>query len=175
MQTVREYAEALYSLSCEENLKEDIAEEIASVRDVFKENPDYLKLLSSPSIEISERLGLLEAAFKDAVHEYVLSFLKLLCEKGHIAFYGECATEFEKLVAFSNKISKAKVTSAVELTDEEREALLEKLEIKCGHKVELETSVDSSLLGGVVIEQDGRIIDASLKRRLSEVKDVMAK
>ena len=40
MQTVREYAEALYSLSCEENLKEDIAEEIASVRDVFKENPD---------------------------------------------------------------------------------------------------------------------------------------
>ena len=175
MQTVKEYAEALYALSCEENIKEEIAEEIATVGNVFKENPDYLKLLSSPSIEISQRLGLLESAFKEAVHEYVLSFLKLLCEKGHIAFYKECAIEFEKLVAFSNKISKAKVTSAVELTSEEKEALLEKLEIKCGHKVELESSVDSTLLGGMVIEQDGKIIDASLKRRLSEVKDVMAK
>ncbi len=175
MQTVKEYAQALYALACEENIKEEIMQEIAFVGNVFEENPDYLKLLSSPSIEISERLSLLESAFKEAVHEYVLSFLKLLCEKGHIIFYKECATEFEKLVAFSNKISKAKVTSAVELTDEEKEALLEKLEIRCGHTVELEYSVDSTILGGMVIEEDGKIIDASLKRRLSEVKDVMAK
>lgn len=175
MQTIKEYAQALYALACEENIKEEIADEIASVGKAFDENPDYLKLLSSPSIEISQRLGLLESAFKDAVHEYVLSFLKLLCEKGHIAFYGECAIEFEKLVAFSNKISKAKVTSAVELTKEEKEALLEKLEVKCGHKVELECNVDSTILGGMVIEEDGKIIDASLKRRLSEMKDVMAK
>ena len=175
MQTVKEYAQALYALSCEENIKEEIAQEIAFVRKIFNKNPDYLKLLSSPSIEISQRLGLLESAFKKAVHKNLLSFLKLLCEKGHISFYMECAKEFEKLVAFSNKISKAKVTSAVELTNEEKEALLEKLEIKCGHKVELSCIVDSTLLGGMVIEQDGKIIDASLRHRLSEMKDVMAK
>lgn len=175
MQTVKEYAEALYTLSCEENIKEEIAQNVADISGIFNENPEYVKLLSSPSVEMNTRLGLLESAFKESVHEYVLSFLKLLCEKGHIAFYKECAAEFEKLVAFSNKISKARVTSAVELTDEEKEALLQKLEKKCGHSVELSCSVDASLMGGMVIEQDGKIIDASLKRRLSEVKDVMAK
>lgn len=175
MQTVKEYAQALYTLSCEENIKEKVAEEIACVGKIFRENPDYLKLLSSPSVEMETRLALLESAFKEAVHEYVLSFLKLLCEKGHIGFYTECALEFKKLVDFSNKISKVKVTSAVELTKDEKAALLQKLEAKCGRTVELECSVDSSLLGGMVIVQDGRITDASLKRRLSEMKDVMAK
>ena len=101
--------------------------------------------------------------------------MKLLCEKGRIRSLAGCTEEYKKLLDIQNSISTAYVKSAVELTEEEKEKLKDKLEVQSGHAVILECSVDESLMGGLVVEIDGKVIDASLKSRLYEVKDVISK
>ena len=142
---------------------------------VFSNTPEYIDFLSSPSIPLQERLDAINEAFASSIPENVVSFIKLLCEKGRIRSLLGCIDEYKKLLDVQNSISTAYVKSAVELTDEEKEKLKDKLEVKCGHAIVLECSVDQSLMGGIVVEIDGKIIDGSLKNRLYEVKDVISK
>ena len=63
-------------------LETRILGELDEVQQLLKQNPDYLRLLSTPSIPKKERCGLLDEALRGQVHLYVLNFLKILCEKG---------------------------------------------------------------------------------------------
>ena len=65
------------------------------------------------------------------------------------------------------------MTSAVALTEGEKTTLIEKLSRKFGRTIHLECAVDPSLLGGLVVNVDGKVIDGSLKHRLQEIKEVM--
>ena len=103
----------------------------------------------------------------------VLSFLKILCEKKRIEEFAECAEQYMAMYDEMEKISNAKVTSAVELTEEEKASLKEKLEKKSGHKMVIDYVVDELILGGLIVEADGKIMDSSLKKHLKEIKDVI--
>lgn len=175
MQMSKEYAEALFALACEENRSDEYGEALNTVSDVFEKNSEYIDLLSSPAIALNERLGLIESAFSSSLPEHIVSFLKLLCEKMRIRGFVECVSEYNKLLASTKRISTATVSSALELTSDEENALKKKLEKMCGHTVLIETIVDSSIIGGMIIEIDGKVIDASLRRRLSDVKDVISR
>lgn len=170
----REYGTALFMLAKELGAENEYALALECVEEVFDCNPQYLDFLSSPNITINERLSALETAFKDSVPQNVLSFVQLLCEKGRINSLKGSVEEYKKLLNAQNRVSTAIVTSAIELTDTEKEKLQHKLEIKTGHSVILECRVDSSIMGGMLIEIDGKIIDASLKNYLHDVKDVIS-
>ena len=75
----------------------------------------------------------------------------------------------------SKSIVAATITSVVPLTDDEKQRLVEKLEKTSGKKVAAKWEIDESILGGIVVEMDDKILDGSLKRRLHEVKEVMDK
>lgn len=171
----KEYGTALFSLAMEEKAEKEYAEALDMIAGLFQENPEYMEFLASPGIPKAERIEAIDQAFGSSLPEYVVSFLKLLCEKGHIRSFQSCVSEYKKLLDVSLNISKAKVVSAVELTKEQKERLQQKLEKMSGHFVELNCSVDASLMGGMVIEMDGKVIDGSLQRRLQEVKEVMSR
>ena len=81
----------------------------------------------------------------------------------------------ERLLEALEKTSVAKVTSAVELSENEIAQLKTKLEKVTGHTVITECSVDGTLIGGITVEIDGKILDGSVRQRLYEVKEVMSK
>ena len=168
-----EYAKALFMLASEKELREDYKDGLETVDSVFKENPQYIDFLSTFSVPLSERLAALESAFGERIPRDVVSFLKILCEKKHISEFSECANDYFNLYNEIDKISGAKVTSAVELTKEEKAKLSEKLEKSSGKKMVIEYVVDESILGGLIVETDGKIMDSSLKKHLKDVKDVI--
>ena len=170
-----EYAKALFMLAAEKGMGKEYKEALDIVSEVFDANPMYPEFLSTFAIPLDERLSALEKAFSDAIPREVLSFLKILCEKKHIAEFSECAEQYTALYNEMDRISNAKVTSAVELSDDEKSALKEKLEKQSGHKVAIEYVVDKSIIGGLVVEIDGKIMDSSLKKHLKDVKDVISK
>ncbi len=174
MQMSKEYATALFMLASEENCRVEVSESLAVVVETLQDNPGYVELLSSPAVPVGERLSLIDDAFS-SLHTHVVSFLKLLCEKMMMRSFLDAAEEYQNLLAASQNVSTALVTSAVSLTQEETEALLAKLTSMCGHEVEIETTIDESLLGGMIIEIDGKVIDASIRRRLGDVKDVISR
>jgi len=170
-----EYAKALFMLACEKNCKDEYKTDLETVLAIFGENPVYPEFLSTFSIPLNERLDALDKAFSNAVSTDVLSFLKLLCEKKHISEFSECVEYYIAMYNELDKISNAKVTSAVELNDKEKAALKDKLEKASGHTFMIEYTIDKSIIGGLIVEADGKIMDSSLKKQLKDVKDVIQK
>lgn len=169
----KEYGTAMFALACESSAQDKYADALALVRDAFEREPEYGEFLSSPSVSLGDRLSTLDVAFADKVPEDVLSFLKLLCEKRRMFCLAEAIKEYMLLLDASRHVSLAKVTSAIELTDAEKQKLMTKLEAVCGGKVNAEYSVDAALLGGLIVEIDGKVMDGTLRQRLRDVKEVM--
>lgn len=174
-QLYKEYAQALFMLSLEENNMEEYLEDLKVVEDAIGDNPGFLDLLSSPSVYMSERLGIIDKVFMGNVSQYVLSFVKLLCEKKHISDIMECIKEFRALYDEFNKITFVKVTSAVELSQDEKDRLVEKLKSTSDKSINAQFVVDESILGGIIIETEGKILDGSLKHKLKDVKEGLSR
>ncbi len=173
-QMSKEYATAIFMLASEENCHEKVSESFDIMLQVFDENEAFIELLSSPAIPLSERLKLIDDAFCE-LFEYAVSLLKLLCEKMLAASFSDCVKEYKALLSDVKQVSYAKVTSAVALAEKEKETLIEKIQKMCKNTVTMETVVDSTILGGMIVEVDGKIIDASLRRRLNDIKDVISR
>ena len=78
----REYGEGLYALCAEEKLTEDMLAELQALKALFRQEPDFCRLLSNMSLPKQERVQILDSALRGQVHPYMLNFLKLLCERG---------------------------------------------------------------------------------------------
>ena len=76
------YGESLYELAKEEALCAQIGEQLTALREGFRQEPDFIRLLSSPNLTKAERCAVLDDSFRGKVHPYVLNFLKILTEKG---------------------------------------------------------------------------------------------
>ncbi len=172
-QICEEYAAALFALAAEEGVKGEIADSVKTLRALIAENPQYIDLLATPSIPLTERCAVIEEAFGGSLHEYAVSFVKLLCERGHIRELSDCLDEFLKLYEASDGVATAEVISAVPLSDGQKKALCEKLEGRLLRRVELRCTVDDSLLGGLIVSVDGKVMDGSIKRRLADVGEVI--
>ena len=172
-QTTREYAVALFTLGKETDTDKDILASLELVEQAFEENPTYLAFLSSPSIPKKERLEAIENLLEGRVHEYVCSFVCLLCEHGKIYDFKDCCEEYKSFYRMLEQVSIAKVRSVVPLSEAEQAKLKEKFQKLCGHEVHLECTLDATLLGGLVVEIDGKVYDGSLKQYLSDIKEVM--
>ncbi len=171
----REYAEALFAVACEENAKDKYNEDLKKILNVFNENPDYMEFLVCPGIPLSERINAIDEAFSGNFPQYIVMFMQLLCEKGRIKLFSQCVAEFIKLVDASKNITVAKITSAVELTQDEKENIRRKLEKSLKKGVITECIVDPTIMGGIIIETEGRVIDGSLRKSLHEVKEVIGR
>ena len=107
------YGGSLYDLAAEEGLEARILGELDEAVALFKANPDYLHLLSTPSIPKRERCGLLDEALRDQVHLYVLNFLKILCEKGTLRELSGCARAYRVRYNQAHGILEATATTEI--------------------------------------------------------------
>ena len=169
----KSYADALFSLALETNTVFETLMALKAMRDGICGTEGALELLASPSIPKDERCAVLEKAFGDVQPAHVMSFVGVLVQHGHIRELDDCVTAYTQLHDEHCRLSIAHVTSAVKLTAEEEATLTEKLSRKLDRTIHLECEVDPSLLGGLVVQVDGKVIDGSLKHRLQEIKEVM--
>ena len=174
-QLYKEYARALFVLSLEEGKTDEYASDLKIIEDALDTNPGFSDLLTSPAIKLSERLDMIDKVFSQSVSRYVLSFIKLMCEKKRLVCLKECIEEYRGLREEFKKISFVKVVSAVELSEDEKNRLVSKLEKTSGKNVNAEFVVDQSILGGIIVETDGKILDGSLKYKLKDVKEGMSR
>ncbi len=164
------YGQSLYDLALSENLTDDILSQMESVKEIFKENPDYITLLSEPSIPKKERLKLVDEAFDGQLQPYLLNFIKILIERGLLRQFSACTRRFKESYYKDHGIAEAMVTSAVALNDAQVEALKTKLEKLSGKKILLTQKTDETVLGGIRVEVEGMLYDGTVQGRLDELR-----
>ena len=163
------YAHSLFSLAEDENLVEQIFEEMAGISLLFKENPDYPRILDLPTVPLAEKCTLIDEAFGNC-HEYIVNFLKILCEKKAASLFPECSKEFENLYNIKFGIEKVTVITAVPLKHKFLERLKIKLEKESGKEVRLNPVVDKTILGGIILKTQNSQTDDSVRTRLNKIR-----
>ncbi|MBQ7088894.1 MAG: ATP synthase F1 subunit delta [Clostridia bacterium] len=172
-ETCHEYAEALYALAAEKNQEKAYLEALETAVCLLTDNPAYMELLACPAIPRDERDALLEQSFGQILPTQVVTFIQLLCAHRRIRSLKDCLEEYRLMYQTAAAMSTAQVISAVPLTEQEKERLAAALSARFGRTITLECTVDESLLGGLTVRVDGKVLDGSLRHRLHTVKEVM--
>lgn len=164
------YAKSLIELSQEQGKLERTLEDVQSFLEVTK-NRDFYLLLKSPVVSATKKLSILDALFKGKYDELTQAFLRILVNKGREAYLPEIANEFVDQYKKLKHISTVKVRSAAPLSDATLQRIREKLESSksTDEKVELVTEVDPSLIGGLILEFEDQIYDASIAHKLEKM------
>ena len=167
------YGEALYTLALEESITKQLLEELNVLRGAFCENPDFIRLLSSPNLSKQERCTVLDDSFRGKVHPYVLNFMKILTEKGYMKHFDHCCAAYEDHYNQDNGILPVTAITAVALTAGQSAKLSEKLSRATGKQVKLLNKVDPTVLGGVRLDYDGKRLDDTVSHRLDAIRGLL--
>ena len=173
-QTAKNYADALYDLAWAEKLSEEILPQLRGIRDLLRENPDYVRLMSAANLPVEERLRVLDEALRGRVHPYVLNFTKILVERGHLDCFRDCFVRYRARYAQDHGIMQATAVTAKPLSLPMLDKLSKRLSELTGQKIELDNRVDPSVLGGVRLEYNGRQLDGTLRQRLDGIEKTLS-
>ncbi len=169
----KRYGGSLYDLAAEEGLTARLLAELETAAAALKREPDYQRLLATPSVPLKERCGLLDAAFA-AAHPYTVNFLKVLCEEGAIAELSGCLSAYRARYNEDNGIIEVTARTAVALTDAQREKLCAKLAALTGKTIRLTDTLDPSVLGGVRLDWGSTRLDGTVRSRLEALGEAIA-
>lgn len=170
-ETGNAYGNALYVLAREEGKDEVIGQQLEEVCQLIKENPDYIRLMSAPTVKKAQRLEILSECFEGKVEEYLMNFMSILVENNTFEELSACQEAFAALYNADHGIIEVTAATAVKLTEEQSAALAAKLSKETGKTVRLKNTVDPSCMGGVRLEMNGRMLDGSVRARLDAIKN----
>lgn len=163
------YAQALMSLAQQHNLTEQFGETFRDLESLLTESEEFKDFVLNPVIKSQDKKSVLRQVMGDA-NPYLINFMMLLVDKRRIIFLESIIEQYLNLLRKLNQTVLAEVTSARELNDEQKRNIVEKVKaIAEARDVELKTSVDPDLIGGVIIKVGSKVIDASLRGQLRRI------
>lgn len=167
------YAEAFFEL-CREEASDrlgDILGELSTLDGILSDDPDFIKLLGTPTVPVDEKLGMIrEIIAAGGVSEYTGNLLCVLTERGRMGCFSGIVKNFRASYNEYFKIAEITVTSSVPLSEQVRENIAAKMSEVTGKTVSIREKVDPALIGGVVIDYGSTRYDGSVRSRLSELK-----
>ncbi len=164
------YGDAIFELAVSENKVDSLYEEAAAVVEAFTNNNELVKLLNHPKIDNNEKKKVVENIFQNFVSKDMTGLLILMVSKQRHNDIVSTLKYFQQRVKAYRHIGEASVTTAVELTEEQKSRIVKRLlETTSFVKFEMSYSIDSSLIGGMVIRIGDRVVDSSIKTKLDEL------
>jgi len=168
------YANALFELAQTEGVASRVEEELFRLRELLKKNPDLLEFLKDPTIQHEGRRRTLRELFQGRVHPLVLNMLITLSDQDRVGRVLHVIEEFSCRVASETEKISGEVATVVPIDNGTLQRLAAELSRITGKSVQLFQKIDPSILGGAIIKVGGQIIDASLRRRLDQIKERLA-
>lgn len=169
-QIVEPYAQALMSVARNNNLTEQFGEDVRALLSLLENSEQLRDFLANPFVSVEDKKAVLQRVAGE-VNPYLRNFLLLLIDRKRILLLKDICQQFLAILRQLNQTVLAEVISAVDLTDEQQQAVRQKvIEMTNAREVELDTKIDPDLIGGVIIKVGSQVFDASIRgqlRRLS--------
>lgn len=170
----RRYAKALFDLAVEAGRVEPWAQGLAALKKAVDSSPELRDLLENPVYTKEQRQAVAAQLAKVlGLDPQPANLLALLADRNRLAYLGGIADTFGELADRKLGRVRAKVTSAVALSEAEAGALAGKLAAASGSQVLLERAVEPALLGGVVAQVGSLVYDGSLRSQLEVLRRSM--
>jgi F-type H+-transporting ATPase subunit delta len=165
----RMYARSLFQAAKGRGKLEVVHEELGDFAAAIGDVPELRHLLENPEVEPQTKARVLGDILGDA-DELVHNFVLLVAEKGRATELEEIYRELDALVAAEQRRLNVELTTAFELSDDEAESILRKIEAASGRTVEATRRVDPGLIGGIVLQAGSLRVDASVRGRLNRLR-----
>ncbi|MEW5822090.1 MAG: ATP synthase F1 subunit delta [Cyanobacteriota bacterium] len=164
------YAEAVLDIAQENDCLDFVKNDLNTVTNTIKNNSDFKDFLFHPIIPINDKKEIIDKIFIGKINPYVINLIKLLIDRNRIFIFQAITSSFQKLFNKRFNITIATITTAVELNESIKESIRQKLADLLSKHVEMESKINSDIIGGVIIQIDDNIIDGSIRGRLEEFK-----
>ncbi len=167
------YARSLFEVASERGVLEDVREQLGQFADALDENRELMTFFFSPYFSTKEKKEGLERAIEDAEPAF-LNFLQALLERNRMPAIFRIRAEYESLWDERNKLIPVQVTSAVSLDEDTVRSIGDRISEQTGNEIEMTTTIDREILGGIVLRVGNFILDASIRNRLNQLRKQVA-
>ena len=165
------YASALYDLAAETGAVAAVSADIETVSAALDASEDFARLVASPVFQADQQIAAIDGvAAHLKIGPVTTNFLKVVARNRRLFALPGMITAFRAIAAEKSGIITAEVTSAVALKPAQHKDLEVALGATLGGDVKIAASVDPTLIGGLVVKVGSRMIDTSLKTKLSQLK-----
>ena len=168
------YAKSLIQLVNEKGMLEQVSNDIKQVNAIFETNRDLKLMFKSPIIPADKKLNIVKQLFEGKIDTILYQFMVLVIKKGREAYLNEITHSFVLQYNVLKNITSVKLSSAIQLDENIVKGIIDTLKKneKLG-EVELTQHIDATIIGGFVLSWGDKMIDSSVSRRLSTLKDVI--
>jgi F-type H+-transporting ATPase subunit delta len=167
------YARALFDVALDRDILDKIHEQLGQFADAINENADLRRFFFSPYFSTEEKKQALKQAVTGA-EEPFMNFLEALLERHRMPVIFRIRARFDRLWEEEHKLLPVHVTSALELDENTVKEIGESIGEQVGREVELSSTVDPDIIGGLVLRVGNFILDASIRNRLEQLRKQVA-
>jgi F-type H+-transporting ATPase subunit delta len=164
------YVNALTQIADENNSWNAINNDLLTIAQLLKDNVELENFLLHPVIEYNDKKDVIEKVVKGSVSEQVFNFLNVLLDKNRIYLVPSIQESFKEQLLKKNNVINVYVKTAIELDEDMKNRLLEKLGNKLQKKVNIISDIDKDIIGGVILQVEDKVIDGSIKAKIENMK-----
>ena len=168
------YGSALYDLASEKKCIDSILNDFEVAEKVLKESSELRQLIRSPLVNSDEKLNILLKIFSQSnLHDLTTTFLKVLSDNKRISNLISIILQFKKINSEKRGDITADITSADELSEDEKNNITNQLKNSLGQKLSLNFDVDKDIIGGLIVRVGSKMIDTSILNKINKLKIAM--
>lgn len=164
------YAKALYKLSDEKGILDEVREDVGLIAKVCKDVGMFMIYMESPVMKAIDKLQITQKIFKQELGKECMNFLELVIANKREAFLPDMVRNFEDIYRKANNIKHTELVSVKPLDNKLRDELTQIIQKQFDAKIELHERTEPGLLGGFILRVEDQQYDASMSRRLKELK-----
>ena len=168
------YGSALYDLASEKKCIDSILNDFEVAEKVLKESSELRQVIRSPLVNSDEKLNILLKIFSQSnLHDLTTTFLKVLSDNKRISNLISVILQFKKINSEKRGDITADITSADELSEDEKNNITNQLKNSLGQKLSLNFDVDKDIIGGLIVRVGSKMIDTSILNKINKLKIAM--
>ena len=164
----RKYATAVFSQALEKWLTA-----LRAVQDKLAGDADLAGQLQEAGSSFADRQKVLDGMIPADSDQHIRNFLYIMLKDGDIGLLGEVVGELDRMTRGGPQVQVARVTTALALSDDDKEQFRQKLREKYGEDLEFDFEVDSALIGGAIVQIGDKVIDGSVASRLESMSNLL--
>jgi F-type H+-transporting ATPase subunit delta len=169
----KRYARAFFEAAAERDLLDRMGDELRALVELLRQHATLRQVLAAPHVAERGKRELLAKALAGKVHPLLLELLYLLLDKKRFDLLGEIFEGYHRMLEERRGDVRVVVTTARELAPDLEQKLVARLRARTGKNVLIEKKIDPGILGGIIVRIRERVLDASIRRSLQEMREAL--
>lgn len=163
------YAKALFELATEQNIRDEVFADMRLLASICHDNREFTNMLQSPLIRFDKKNSIIRKIFGAHFHEATMAYTDIITRKRREMILDEIAEQYIIMYRESQGIKTARLITPVEADEKLKRYVINMLKEQLNAEIELETSLKPDLIGGFLLEVEGKQMDATIRKKINRL------